>query len=988
MNRRRRPRAVPIEGIPAVALACVVACTVLLTIPASAMADPSSLYQGAAPRPGPDILYQPLADAPQLQNTGNWNAAPILVSGATAYRGGEFLYQDYLYDDTGARGNQVQNDPRSNHNAFSRQDGTYLYPTNTAVYGNNAADLVELRVEPGATDTAFRITLNTIKDSSVVGATIAIGGTPGVLQDWPHSANVRSPAQYFLTVHGTSIPGVVSADLLDAATSLPVGATPPTASLDMTRRQITVTVPHSSWDPGTGVVRLGAGAGVWNAAIGNYRVPGPNPSATQPGGAPSTGNAPALFNLAFRADCQQKDPVPPATLPPGCEPTPNVQNPNAVSDPSWWRDHTQAHALGSGTAVANADISQFFANVDFGKLAAAVTDNSGVPQTGPMNRIMASHFETEQGANYTQDCNTSGSTSTNGCFGWLRGQLQPYAIYVPHQPQPSGGYGLTLLLHSLDANYNQFLGSHNQSQFGERGPGSIVITAAGRGPDGWYYGYAASDTFEMWADAAARFTLDPEWTTISGYSMGGYATFKLGTQFPDLFAKAQPVVGPPGDGVWAPPADPQPGGAKSNTNRMLGSMRNVPFLIWNGAQDELVPVAGAQQQAATFGTLGYRYEWDLFNPGDHFALAINDEYGPAATFLGTTKVDRDPPHVTYVYNPTMDFATGQLNANHAYWVSGVTLRNSSGSAPLGTIDVRSHGFGVGDPTPSGVSTGSGVLTGGQNPAMPYTSQTQTWGPAPSEPVENKLDITATNVSSITINANRARISCDAQKNITSDGPITVNLVNCPGNGYARPKSATPITVKLVPAYDACVNANGTHGAPLALPSCSPATQTSSHLTLGSPDANGKPATGAGDVELKVIGESPINPDNGDQADVEVTTRFSGIYNRSDLSDYTGELRTVLGLRVTDRYSGNLLDQPATVTDTPIAFSVSCAETAGPDGGTCNSVTTANAVMGGIAREGKRSVWQLSQVQVFDGGADGDADTADNDLFAVQGLFAP
>ena len=63
-----------------------------------------SLYGGPTPRPGPNILYRPLAAAPQLENSGIWRASPILVSGSSAYRDGEFLYQDFLYDDHGARG--------------------------------------------------------------------------------------------------------------------------------------------------------------------------------------------------------------------------------------------------------------------------------------------------------------------------------------------------------------------------------------------------------------------------------------------------------------------------------------------------------------------------------------------------------------------------------------------------------------------------------------------------------------------------------------------------------------------------------------------------------------------------------------------------------------------------------------------------------------------------------------------------------------------
>src|SRR3954469_15769531 len=176
---------------------------------ASAAADSSSLYHGPKPRPGPDMLYEKPAVAPQLTNGPGWKAAPILISGATAYRDGEFLYQDYLYDDHGANsGQRDQNDPRgqaagTSGALFSMPNGTCTYPTNGA-YAMNAADLVEFRVKPLADSTAFRITLNTMKDARLYGITIAIGGTPGVELPMPDGANTKAPADMFLTIHGAS----------------------------------------------------------------------------------------------------------------------------------------------------------------------------------------------------------------------------------------------------------------------------------------------------------------------------------------------------------------------------------------------------------------------------------------------------------------------------------------------------------------------------------------------------------------------------------------------------------------------------------------------------------------------------------------------------------------------------------------------------------------------------------------------------------------
>jgi hypothetical protein len=141
--------------------------------------------------------------------------------------------------------------------------------------------------------------------------------------------------------------------------------------------------------------------------------------------------------------------------------------------------------------------------------------------------------------------------------------------------------------------------------------------------------------------------------------------------------------------------------------------------------------------------------------------------------------------------------------------------------------------------------------------------------------------------------------------------------------------------------------------------------------------------------MRVMGESPIDPDNGDQADVQLIANLTDVRRKADLGDYAGELRAVVGLRVTDRYNGSPPDAPATVTDTTVAFNLSCSETTGSEGSVCSAATTADATMTDLVREGQRAVWELGQVQVFDGGADGDADTAgDNTLFAVQGLFAP
>lgn len=692
----------------------------------------------SGPLPGPAILYAPPPRAPQLENVKPWQAEPILISGASAYRNGEFVYQDWIYDDRGAAGVPDPADPHGPRNhLFSPKAGTLTYPTDPR-YGGNAADIVEVRVRPGKCESVLRVTFNTLLDAERTAFTAAIGDSPEA-RAWPHGAGVSSPAALFLTVHGAT------AELVDAVSGAIVSPAP-TASVDLERRQVDVRIPHEAWNPGNQIVRLAIGAGLWDASSGGYLVPGASATGTTPGGVAPGGAA--LFNVAFRPD----EPLPEVTALSGR----TMADAAALSrvQARWWNERAQADALAAG------DISEFSALVDFGKLAAKVTDESAVPVNGYMNRILASRFFFGQGVDYSRSC---GGIDTSGteCEGALVGQLQPYAVYIPDKPVPANGYGLTLLLHALSANHNQYLGSRHAAQLGDRGPGSIVVTPSGRGPDGFYRDVAEADVFEVWADIARRYRLDPQWVATTGISMGGIGSWRLAGRYPDLFGAMMPVVAAAGT---------------AGNDELMPSLRHVPVMMWSATLDELQNVAQTEATTQRMIELGLRFDAWRFETWDHLTPSTNDYYLPGAQFLGTRKVDRNPPRVTYVVAPGKDSARAGVVADHAYWLSGLRVRDES--VGTGEIDVVSEAFGVGTPVVLPVQQSVGVLTGGNHEPAPYTRRVRTWGPAPLRPVADRLLVTARNVAAVTVDPRRARLTCDAEVLIDSDGPLTVTLAGC------------------------------------------------------------------------------------------------------------------------------------------------------------------------------------------------------------------
>jgi hypothetical protein len=206
--------------------------------------------------------------------------------------------------------------------------------------------------------------------------------------------------------------------------------------------------------------------------------------------------------------------------------------------------------------------------------------------------------------------------------------------------------------------------------------------------------------------------------------------------------------------------------------------------------------------------------------------------------------------------------------------------------------------------------------------------------------------------------------------------------------FARPKGATPILVSLALAYDQCVSGNRQHGPPLSAGSCNPPHQSSGQLTVGTLDANGRPAGFVGSVRLDAKLGNLGTPEN--EADVLVAASLTDVRNRGDLSDYTGELLVDSALRITDHYNGPAQDEPATAQDTSFPMTMSCSPTpSAAIGGACALSSSFNAIVPGAVPEGKRAIWQLGEIDVFDGGSDGVASTTSgNTLFADEGIFTP
>lgn len=435
------------------------------------------------------------------------------------------------------------------------------------------------------------------------------------------------------------------------------------------------------------------------------------------------------------------------------------------------------------TAAINAgDVSAFFADVDLARLAAGDVDP---PFTVPGTHNAVFKSRQDLGEGY------------GASFPKYRGLYQPYALWLPPDLDPAAPTPLVLVLHSLGGIHNQYARTVYPQVAGSIG--AIAITPLAVGEDGWYWDEALVDTLDAWADVRGRYEVDAARTFSSGYSMGGYGTYRLATLLPDLLAAGISWVGPPTDGIWTGSPTTVDTGL---TYHQLENTYHVPFFIVHGTFDELVPVTGVTRQAERFKELGHEYRYNLHPGQDHLTFAVIDDWSRESQWIQGRSLETAPARVTFRSRPAtwaqrspavgavrreavlrhlsdLTATLGGSRVDSAYWVRNVVVADHDPVAwndVIGAVDLTSHALAVRVPVTHEVM-GAGVF--GSSPHV-ITGLDRFFTVDPvGEPVANALSGTLTNVSEVTIDLPRAglRLTGLDLSGVSADRDVVVHLVD-------------------------------------------------------------------------------------------------------------------------------------------------------------------------------------------------------------------
>jgi pimeloyl-ACP methyl ester carboxylesterase len=501
----------------------------------------------------------------------------------------------------------------------------------------------------------------------------------------------------------------------------------------------------------TGAWRVRLASGLANPA-GDGFAP-----ATLVGGGPVPAGYPNVYNVAFRTVAQEP-PIYTDGLTDALEvamgkliqatpvlgSTYGLDGQERAITGNFWSEDDQADTLNSG------EVSKFSLLIRWSELERRLWSPQPLPR-GYSVRWYVSRFNLGGGLGTSEALQSSPSSSYNE-IPQILSRTQPYAVYVPKDYSSRHPAALTWTLHSLETNYGQYAGLDPRliEQLCEQ-RSSICVSPEGLGPSGDWAGMAEADLWQVWRAVADTYNIDPDRTTLSGYSMGGEASNTLASEHPDLFAGGLVLDG----STFAPIP--------------MSNLRWVPYVIDNTIGDELDPTTDAVNEADQFDALGQRYTLLLHSGGDHITFAVEDRFDDAVAALGEPVRTRDPGRFSYAWKPSNDNTKQGIGATGAYWLDQLNARDAKSTASI-TADDEALPY----PTITDLRSPLGPVSS----PTPGFARSLSWQLGAAPPARATASLLLQNVATVAINASQARLR-RGTITVKTDGPTRLTFERLP-----------------------------------------------------------------------------------------------------------------------------------------------------------------------------------------------------------------
>jgi predicted esterase len=179
--------------------------------------------------------------------------------------------------------------------------------------------------------------------------------------------------------------------------------------------------------------------------------------------------------------------------------------------------------------------------------------------------------------------------------------LQPYRVYVPSGYNGTKAFPLVIALHGMGGDENSYFEAYNKGSFKieAENHGYIVACPKGRKPTSMYVGDAERDVMDVIEEMKRAYRIDADRIYLTGHSMGGFGTWSIAINHPEVFAALAPVAG----GVTNPAS--------------MSKIAHIPQLVIHGDKDPTVPIDRSRVMVAMGKKLGVELKFIEVPGGDH-----------------------------------------------------------------------------------------------------------------------------------------------------------------------------------------------------------------------------------------------------------------------------------------------------------------------------------------------------------------------------------